>query len=96
MAGYKIWLFYLLQEDGDDLLLKAEKENRQKVSGVLQRLLLLFRAARCSFPAAQWYLLRLRRAHKVMQKVWACSAYLNMLLFINTSNSDISPRGPAL
>ncbi|XP_053770370.1 ciliogenesis and planar polarity effector 1 isoform X4 [Desmodus rotundus] len=59
----------LSEEDGDDLLLKAEKENRQKVSGVLQRLLLLFRAARCSFPAAQWYLLRLRRAHKVMQKI---------------------------
>ncbi|KAF6123769.1 ciliogenesis and planar polarity effector 1 [Phyllostomus discolor] len=59
----------LSEEDGDDLLLKAEKENRQKLSGVLQRLLLLFRAARCSFPAAQWYLLQLRRARKVMQKI---------------------------
>ncbi|XP_036919091.1 ciliogenesis and planar polarity effector 1 isoform X2 [Sturnira hondurensis] len=59
----------LSEEDGDDLLLKAEKENRQKLSGVLQRLLLLFRAARCSFPAAQWYILQLRRARKVMQKI---------------------------
>ncbi|KAM5329284.1 ciliogenesis and planar polarity effector 1 isoform 2-T2 [Glossophaga mutica] len=59
----------LSEEDGDDLLLKAEKENRQKLSGVLQRLLLLFRAARCSFPAAQWYILRLRWARKVMQKI---------------------------
>ncbi|XP_045704044.1 ciliogenesis and planar polarity effector 1 [Phyllostomus hastatus] len=59
----------LSEEDGDDLLLKAEKGNRQKLSGVLQRLLLLFRAAQCSFPAAQWYILRLRRARKVMQKI---------------------------
>ncbi|XP_030880783.1 ciliogenesis and planar polarity effector 1 [Leptonychotes weddellii] len=57
------------EEDGDDLLLKAEKENRQKVSGILQRVLLLFRAARCSFPVAQWYILQLRWARKVMQKV---------------------------
>ncbi|XP_032271042.1 ciliogenesis and planar polarity effector 1 isoform X1 [Phoca vitulina] len=57
------------EEDGDDLLLKAEKENRQKVSGILQRVLLLFRAARCSFPVAQWYILQLRWARKVMQKI---------------------------
>ncbi|GAB5567317.1 ciliogenesis and planar polarity effector 1 isoform X1 [Prionailurus iriomotensis] len=59
----------LSEEDGDDLLLKAEKDNRQKVSGILQRVLLLFRAARCSFPVAQWYILQLRWARKVMQKV---------------------------
>ncbi|XP_037655286.1 ciliogenesis and planar polarity effector 1 isoform X3 [Choloepus didactylus] len=59
----------LSEEDGDDLLLKAEKEYRQKVSGILQRILLLFRAARCSFPAAQWYILQLRWARKVMQKI---------------------------
>ncbi|XP_070267917.1 ciliogenesis and planar polarity effector 1 [Myotis yumanensis] len=59
----------LSEEDGDDLLLRAEKENRQKVSGILQRLLLLLRAARCSFPAAQWYILQLRWARKVMQKI---------------------------
>ncbi|XP_073849410.1 ciliogenesis and planar polarity effector 1 isoform X6 [Macaca fascicularis] len=59
----------LSEEDGDDLLLKAEKNNRQKVSGILQRVLLLFRAARCSFPVAQWYILQLRWARKVMQKI---------------------------
>lgn len=57
------------QEDADDLPVRAEKENRQKVSGILQRLLLLLRASRCSFPAAQWYILQLRWARKVMGKV---------------------------
>uniref|UniRef100_A0A8C6R562 Ciliogenesis and planar polarity effector 1 n=1 Tax=Nannospalax galili TaxID=1026970 RepID=A0A8C6R562_NANGA len=59
----------LSEEHGDNLLLKAEKDNRQKVSGILQRVLLLFRAARCSFPLAQWYILKLRWARKVMQKI---------------------------
>ncbi|XP_074185089.1 ciliogenesis and planar polarity effector 1 isoform X2 [Rhinolophus sinicus] len=59
----------LSEEDGGDLLLKAEKDNRQKLSGILQRVLLLFRAARCSFPVAQWYILQLRWARKVMQKI---------------------------
>ncbi|XP_074138733.1 ciliogenesis and planar polarity effector 1 isoform X1 [Sminthopsis crassicaudata] len=60
----------VLNEDhGDDLLLKTEKDYRQKVSGILQRILLLFRAACCSFPAAQWYILKLRWARKVMQKI---------------------------
>ncbi|KAF7460399.1 hypothetical protein GHT09_019373 [Marmota monax] len=59
----------LSEEDGDDLFVKAEKDNRQKVSGILQRVLLLFRATRCSFPVAQWYILQLRRARKVMQKI---------------------------
>uniref|UniRef100_A0A2K5S716 Ciliogenesis and planar polarity effector complex subunit 1 n=1 Tax=Cebus imitator TaxID=2715852 RepID=A0A2K5S716_CEBIM len=59
----------LSEEDGDDLLLKAEKDNRQKVSGILQRVLLLFRAAQCSFPIAQWYILQLRWARKVMHKI---------------------------
>ncbi|XP_036136051.1 ciliogenesis and planar polarity effector 1 [Molossus molossus] len=59
----------LSEEDGDDLLLKAEKDSRQKVSGILQRLLLLFQAARCSFPVAQWYILQLRWTRKVMQKI---------------------------
>ncbi|XP_068952261.1 ciliogenesis and planar polarity effector 1 isoform X2 [Petaurus breviceps papuanus] len=57
------------EDHGDDLLLKAEKDYRQKVSGILQRVLLLFRAACCSFPAAQWYILKLRWARKVMQKI---------------------------
>nr|XP_044988091.1 ciliogenesis and planar polarity effector 1 [Jaculus jaculus] len=59
----------LSEEHGDDLLLKAEKDNRQKVSAVLQRVLLLFQAAQCSFPIAQWYILKLRWARRVMQKI---------------------------
>ncbi|XP_052599128.1 ciliogenesis and planar polarity effector 1 isoform X6 [Peromyscus californicus insignis] len=59
----------LSEEHGDNLLLKAEKDNRQKLSGILQRVLLLFRAARCSFSVAQWYILQLRWARKVMQKI---------------------------
>ncbi|XP_074058200.1 ciliogenesis and planar polarity effector 1 isoform X3 [Macrotis lagotis] len=59
----------LSEDHGDDFLLKAEKDYRQKVSGILQRILLLFRAACCSFPAAQWYILKLRWARKVMQKI---------------------------
>ncbi|XP_021117150.1 protein JBTS17 isoform X5 [Heterocephalus glaber] len=59
----------LSEEDDGDFLLKAEKDNRQKVSRILQRILLLFRAARCSFPVAQWYILQLRWARKVMQKI---------------------------
>ncbi|XP_063278915.1 ciliogenesis and planar polarity effector 1 isoform X2 [Prinia subflava] len=59
----------LSEEDSDDFILKTEKEVRQKVSGVLQRIILLFRAARCSCPAAQWYITQLKRARKVMQKI---------------------------
>ncbi|XP_016160307.1 PREDICTED: uncharacterized protein C5orf42 homolog [Ficedula albicollis] len=57
------------EEDSDDILLKMEKEARQKVSGVLQRIILLFRAGHCSFSAAQWYITQLKWARKVMQKI---------------------------
>ncbi|XP_050184746.1 ciliogenesis and planar polarity effector 1 isoform X1 [Myiozetetes cayanensis] len=59
----------LSEEDGEDILLKMEREIRQKVSGVLQRIILLFRAARCSCPSAQWYITQLKWARKVMQKI---------------------------
>ncbi|KAM7025251.1 ciliogenesis and planar polarity effector 1 isoform 3-T4 [Acridotheres tristis] len=59
----------LSEEDSDDILLKMEKEVRQKVSGVLQRIILLFRAAHCSCSAAQWYITQLKWARKVMQKI---------------------------
>ncbi|XP_051628250.1 ciliogenesis and planar polarity effector 1 isoform X4 [Manacus candei] len=59
----------LSEEDGNDSLLKMEREIRQKVSGVLQRIMLLFRAAHCSCPAAQWYITQLKQARKVMQKI---------------------------
>lgn len=47
----------------------AEVESRHKVSGVLQRLLLLLRSARCCHPAAQWYITHLRRARHLLHKV---------------------------
>ncbi|XP_077027401.1 ciliogenesis and planar polarity effector 1 isoform X5 [Agelaius phoeniceus] len=59
----------LSEEDSDDILLKTEKEVRQKMSGVLQRIILLFRAAHCSCSAAQWYITQLKWARKVMQKI---------------------------
>ncbi|NWI89797.1 CPLN1 protein, partial [Pitta sordida] len=59
----------LSEEDGNDILLKMEREIRQKVSGVLQRIILLFRASHCSCPAAQWYITQLKWARKVMQKI---------------------------
>ncbi|KAM8793601.1 ciliogenesis and planar polarity effector 1-like [Eudromia elegans] len=59
----------LSEEDCSDILLKIERESRQKVSGVLQRIILLFRAARCSCPAAQWYIAQLKRARKIMEKI---------------------------
>ncbi|MED6246047.1 hypothetical protein ATANTOWER_012112, partial [Ataeniobius toweri] len=47
----------------------AEVVCRHKVSGVLQRLLLLLRSAHCSRPAAQWYISRLRRARHILHKI---------------------------
>ncbi|XP_037609215.1 ciliogenesis and planar polarity effector 1 isoform X4 [Sebastes umbrosus] len=47
----------------------AEVASRHKVSGVLQRLLLLLRSARCCHPAAQWYISHLRRARHVLHKI---------------------------
>ncbi|XP_023135531.2 ciliogenesis and planar polarity effector 1 isoform X2 [Amphiprion ocellaris] len=47
----------------------AEVECRHKVSGALQRLLLLLRSGRCCYPAAQWYVGRLRRARHLLHKI---------------------------
>ncbi|XP_027137955.1 ciliogenesis and planar polarity effector 1 isoform X4 [Larimichthys crocea] len=47
----------------------AEAASRHKVSGVLQRLLLLLRSARCCHPAAQWYISHLRRARHLLHKI---------------------------
>ncbi|XP_064032953.1 ciliogenesis and planar polarity effector 1 [Pogoniulus pusillus] len=57
------------EADCNDILFKLERESRQKVSGVLQRMILLFRAACCSCPAAQWYIAQLKWARRVMQKI---------------------------
>ncbi|KAM4052260.1 ciliogenesis and planar polarity effector 1 isoform 2-T2 [Anomaloglossus baeobatrachus] len=59
------------EEDPRDLLLESEKCSRQRLSGVLQRVLLLLRAAHCSLPAAQWYIKQIKRARKIMQKIRA-------------------------
>ncbi|XP_056402329.1 ciliogenesis and planar polarity effector 1 isoform X2 [Hyla sarda] len=59
------------EEDPSDVLFESEKHNRQKLSGILQRILLLFRAAHCSLPAAQWYIKQIKRARKIMQKIRA-------------------------
>ncbi|XP_042251450.1 ciliogenesis and planar polarity effector 1 isoform X3 [Thunnus maccoyii] len=47
----------------------AEIASRHKVSGVLQRLLLLLRSAHCCHPAAQWYISHLRRARHLLHKI---------------------------
>ncbi|XP_048359496.1 ciliogenesis and planar polarity effector 1 isoform X2 [Sphaerodactylus townsendi] len=60
---------FLSEEECTDLPLRIERECRQKVSGVVQRILLLFQAAHCSFPAAQWYIMQLKWARKIMQKI---------------------------
>ncbi|KAM5192359.1 ciliogenesis and planar polarity effector 1 [Mantella aurantiaca] len=62
------------EEDPSDLLLQIEKRNRQKLSGVLQRILLLLRAAHCSLPVAQWYIKQIKKARKIMQKIRAKGA----------------------
>ncbi|GAA6217096.1 uncharacterized protein C5orf42 homolog [Lates japonicus] len=47
----------------------AEVASRHKVSGVLRRLLLLLKSARCCHPAAQWYITHLRRARHLLYKI---------------------------
>ncbi|KAM9841669.1 LOW QUALITY PROTEIN: ciliogenesis and planar polarity effector 1 [Aulostomus maculatus] len=53
----------------------AEIKARHKVSGVLQRLLLLLRSAHCCHPAAQWYISHLRRARHILYKIKKKYAY---------------------
>ncbi|KAG8456701.1 hypothetical protein GDO86_002473, partial [Hymenochirus boettgeri] len=57
------------EDDCRDLQLEAEKHTRQKLSGVLQRILLILRSAHCSVPAAQWYIKQIKRARKFVQKI---------------------------
>ncbi|KAM7368998.1 hypothetical protein PAMP_013298 [Pampus punctatissimus] len=47
----------------------AEVASRHKVSGLLQRLLLLLRSAHCCHPAAQWYISHLRRSKHLLHKI---------------------------
>ncbi|XP_053555648.1 ciliogenesis and planar polarity effector 1 [Bombina bombina] len=82
------------EDDSNDLHLASEKLHRQKLSGVLQRILLLLRAARCSLPAAQWYIKQIKRARKIMQKIRVKGSLppLNMLpeTLLNYANSSTS------
>ncbi|KAK3549848.1 hypothetical protein QTP86_015286, partial [Hemibagrus guttatus] len=57
------------QDSNGDIFLALEKESRCHVAAVLQRVLLLFRAAHCSRPAVQWYINGLRRCRKLFRKV---------------------------
>ncbi|XP_060678827.1 ciliogenesis and planar polarity effector 1-like, partial [Hemiscyllium ocellatum] len=57
------------ESTAQDSGLYAEKAARHKLSDIIQRHLLLFRAARCSLPAAHWYINKLRSAQKVMNKI---------------------------
>ncbi|KAM9793985.1 ciliogenesis and planar polarity effector 1 isoform 1-T1 [Syngnathus typhle] len=53
----------------------TELATRHKVSGVLQRILLLLRSARCCHPVAQWYVSNLRRARHLLHKIKTKYAY---------------------
>ncbi|XP_017567420.2 ciliogenesis and planar polarity effector 1 isoform X1 [Pygocentrus nattereri] len=57
------------QDSVEGGVLALERELRCHVAGVLQRVLLLFRAAHCSRPAAQWYISSLRRCRQIFCKV---------------------------
>ncbi|XP_069077332.1 ciliogenesis and planar polarity effector 1 isoform X1 [Pleurodeles waltl] len=86
--------------DYGDQVLASEKDYRQKLSGVLQRILLLLRAARCSIPSAQWYIKKLKWARKVMQKIRAksflppLSQLPESLLNYSRTNSTFFKTGP--
>ncbi|XP_069043034.1 ciliogenesis and planar polarity effector 1 isoform X2 [Lepisosteus oculatus] len=57
------------KDTSGDAGLMSELVSRHRVSGVLQRVLLLLRAARCTLPAAQWYVQNLRRCRRVIDKI---------------------------
>ncbi|XP_062869669.1 ciliogenesis and planar polarity effector 1 isoform X2 [Trichomycterus rosablanca] len=57
------------QDSVGDMVLALEREARSHVAAAFQRLLLLFRAARCSRPAAQWYINGLSRCRRLFSKV---------------------------
>ncbi|TRY66455.1 hypothetical protein DNTS_034998, partial [Danionella cerebrum] len=57
------------QDSGADAAVVQEREARSGVSVLLQKLLLLLRASRCTLPAAQWYISHLQRCRKLLHKV---------------------------
>ncbi|XP_069771549.1 uncharacterized protein cplane1 [Narcine bancroftii] len=84
---------------GEDLGLSRERGARQKLSGLLQRFLLLFRAARCSLPAAHWYIRKLQHSRKIMNKIRRKSGmeplcpFPNSLLQYSKAESSFFPPG---
>ncbi|KAJ8408630.1 hypothetical protein AAFF_G00252650 [Aldrovandia affinis] len=54
-----------------DVGLVSERGSRQRISGTLQRVLLLLRSARCSLSAAQWYITKLQHCRQLIHKKFA-------------------------
>ncbi|XP_067290218.1 ciliogenesis and planar polarity effector 1 isoform X2 [Pseudorasbora parva] len=61
------------QDSVRDAALVLESDSRCQVSGLVQKVLMIFRAAHSSLPAAQWYISNLHRCrhllHKIQKKV---------------------------
>ncbi|XP_016100575.1 uncharacterized protein C5orf42 homolog [Sinocyclocheilus grahami] len=56
------------QDSVSDAALVLERESRCQVSGLVQKVLMLFRAAHSSRPAAQWYISNLHRCKHLLHK----------------------------
>ncbi|KTG33400.1 hypothetical protein cypCar_00033483, partial [Cyprinus carpio] len=56
------------QDSVRDAALVLERESRCQVSGLVQKVLMLFRAAHSSRPAAQWYISNLHRCRHLLHK----------------------------
>uniref|UniRef100_A0A9J7YV52 Ciliogenesis and planar polarity effector 1-like n=1 Tax=Cyprinus carpio carpio TaxID=630221 RepID=A0A9J7YV52_CYPCA len=57
------------QDSVRDAALVLERESRCQVSGLVQKVLMLFRAAHSSRPAAQWYISNLHRCRHLLHKI---------------------------
>ncbi|XP_051542049.1 ciliogenesis and planar polarity effector 1 isoform X2 [Myxocyprinus asiaticus] len=57
------------QDSVRDAALVLERETRCQVSGLVQKVLLLFRASHSSRPAAQWYISNLHRCRHLLHKI---------------------------
>ncbi|XP_059395372.1 ciliogenesis and planar polarity effector 1 [Carassius carassius] len=58
------------QDSVRDAALVLEREFRCQVSGLVEKVLMLFRAAHSSRPAAQWYISNLQRCRHLQHKIW--------------------------
>ncbi|KAK7125268.1 hypothetical protein R3I93_020830 [Phoxinus phoxinus] len=57
------------QDSVRDPALVLETETRCRVSGLVQKVLMIFRAAHGSLPAAQWYIRNLQRCRHLLNKI---------------------------